>query len=239
MNNYLKYIGFIGLVLLLIVLLQPDLFWRKSSKELSEQAIKDQSAESRSAKADDSDYTAPRRPSLLAKNNEVTEEGITQYAEGYDENDFGTAFREPENMFQIEENSGRQSAGGLWDILLELTFDIALDEAFDEVVMRPLFTKEIKKLHNQSIEIEGFIVPFDIVSDVTGRNDGSMFMLSAFPAATCFFCKGAGPESVIEVYPAKPIPYSKNKVKLKGKLILNELDFLKMAYILEDAELAE
>jgi hypothetical protein len=64
-------------------------------------------------------------------------------------------------------------------------------------------------------------------------------MLSAFPTATCFFCKGAGPESVMEVYPSKPIPFSKNAVTIKGKLELNELDYLKMAYILKNAQIID
>jgi hypothetical protein len=64
-------------------------------------------------------------------------------------------------------------------------------------------------------------------------------MLSAYPTAACFFCKGAGPESVMEVYPKKPIPYSKNAVKIRGRLELNDSDYMKMAYLLKDAVLVE
>jgi hypothetical protein len=238
MKNSLKYIGFIVVVFAVVLVIRPDLFFGKKDADQQEMTD-DQTTRKGNASADDSDYTDPRKPSLLVKDNNVKSEGITEYAEGYDESDFGDAFNEPENMFQISENEGRQSAGGLWEVLLELQFDIALDEALNDVVMRPMFTQEIKDLNNKVVEIEGFIVPFEIVADATGRDDGSMFMLSAFPAATCFFCKGAGPESVMEVYPAKPIPYTKNKVKIKGKLVLNDFDYLKMAYLLEDAEMVE
>jgi hypothetical protein len=43
----------------------------------------------------------------------------------------------------------------------------------------------------------------------------------------------------MEVYPSKPIPFSKNAVTIKGKLELNELDYLKMAYILKNAQIID
>ena len=191
--------------------------------------------ENTTTKSRGNDYTDPRRPTLIKKDAKLPSEN-TQYAEGYSEEDFGEAFKEPEEMFAIK-GQEMKSPGGLWDVLLSLRFDISYDPSTDMVVQLPMFKAEHKKLQNKVIEIEGYIVPFDIVHDMTGSGgDGTMFMLSAFPAATCFFCKGAGPESVIEVYPKKPIPYTKDLVKIKGKLELNDVDYLKMAYLLRDAE---
>jgi|GEM_PF-1003093 len=188
----------------------------------------------------DADYIDPRRPSLRKTELEVERQddgSIVMYADGYEEDDFA-AFEEPENMFEIEGGAAQQSVGGLWDIFLELEFDLGLDQSLEEVIMQPLFTKAIRAYDQQTIEIEGFIIPHDIVAQTMGPgDDGTMFMLSAFPTASCFFCKGAGPESVMEVYPKSPIPYSQGKVKIRGRLELNEFDFLKMAYLLRDAEI--
>jgi hypothetical protein len=230
-----KYIGFIGVVIVFVVILRPDLFF--GSKDVAETPpVEENSTVTR--KSNDKEYTDPRRPTLIKKDANLPSEH-TAYADGYGEEDFGAAFKEPEEMFAIK-GQEIKSPGGLWDILLSLRFDISYDPSTDMVVQLPMFKAEHKKLQNQIIEIEGYIVPFDIVHDMTGNSgDGTMFMLSAFPAATCFFCKGAGPESVIEVYPKKPIPYTKNLVKIRGRLELNDVDYLKMAYLLRDSESAK
>ncbi len=235
MKVYLKYLIFAALSLLFIVLLRPDLFiGRPIETEISDET----DSKGNRGKTLYNDYQDPRRPILIKKDAQLPNER-TEYAEGYSERDFGDAFREPEEMFKITSEE-LQSPGGLWDILLKLRFEVSYDHATDMVVQRPKFKDEHLKLDNQKIEIEGFIVPFDIVHEATGgKHDGTMFMLSAFPAASCFFCKGAGPESIIEVYPKKPIPYSKESVKIKGRLELNDMDYLRMAYILREAELVK
>jgi len=188
-------------------------------------------------KKDTKDSESSQKPSLIV--NEKSKNSKVSYADGYNESDFNS-IKEPEEMFKTKEEIIQQSAGGLWEIFLKLRFDISYDLAIDDVVMRPKFTPEIKKYNNQWIEIKGYIIPNDIVHGAAGaRGNGTMFMLSAFPTATCFFCKGAGPESVMEVYPSKPIPFSKNTVTIKGKLELNELDYLKMAYILKNAQIID
>jgi len=243
-NTTLKYLGFTAVLVVLVLLLRPDLFFSSQTPPtaLSDAELMEEEAlRSSSTKIDE--YEDPRRPSLLKKEaalSNIDEDGITMYAEGYDESDFGDAFKEPEDMFKITKEESQPSAGGLWETLLKLEFSISYDKALDNVAMRPKFTDQILAYKNKVIEIDGYIIPFDIVADATGNHgDGTMFMLSAFPAATCFFCKGAGPESVMEVYPKKPIPYSKTVVRVKGRLELNDLDFMKMAYILKDAEIVE
>lgn len=225
-----KYLGFTIVLALFVTLLRPDLFF------VSKTAQKEPSL---SNKELDKNYTDPRRPSLLVRDKEKIDDGYAEYANGYSEKDFD-AIKEPEDMFKTQEEILNQSVGGLWEVFLKLRFDITYDPMIDDVAMRPIFTPEIKRYDNKIIEIQGYIIPNDIVHGAVGeRGNGTMFMLSAFPTATCFFCKGAGPESVMEVYPTKPIPYSKNIVKIKGRLELNEVDYMKMAYILKDAQIAE
>lgn len=222
-----KYIGFSVVFIAFILLLRPDLIWKKSQGNSEAEKVLSENL--------DKNYKDSRRPSLLVNDKSKIKDGYTEYADGYSEKDFN-AIKEPEEMFKTREEVLNQSIGGLWEVFLKLRFDITYDHMIDDVAMRPIFTPEIRKYDHKTIEINGYIIPNDIVHGAVGaRGDGTMFMLSAFPTATCFFCKGAGPESVMEVFPIKPIPYSKNVVKIRGRLELNDADYMKMAYILKDA----
>ena len=157
----------------------------------------------------------------------------TQYAPGFDSSDFSNIY--------VHQGEGQDvmmdPPNGVWEILLALKFDIRFDAELDDVIFEPKFTKKIKELAGTSIELEGFIIPNDI-ANISGEMDdkGQRFMFSAFPLANCFFCGGAGAESVVEVFPKNPINYSKDKITVKGKLKLNSSDFLRLPYILEDVE---
>lgn len=159
------------------------------------------------------------------------------YAEGYSEKDFGDTYE----MFPADVDAdAKPQTDGLWEVFLKLTYEIKFDERIDDIAYIPKFTPEIKKYEGKEIEIKGYILPHDLTKTAKGMNGkGEMFMFSAFPAATCFFCGAAGPESVMEVFPKKPIPYSKYPVKIKGRLELNDKDFLRMSYIIKDARLVE
>ena len=230
-TNVIKYLGFAAVLIALVLFLKPDLIWKKDVSET------DISTEDILKK--DVDFFNSRKPSLMISDKSKIKDGYTEYADGYSSDDFD-AMKEPEEMFKTKEEVLNQSAGGLWEVFLKLRFNITYDPMLDDVAMKPIFTQEIKKYDNKIIEIQGYIIPNDIVHGAVGeRGNGTTFMLSAFPTATCFFCKGAGPESVMEVYPKKPIPYSKNTVTIKGRLELNENDYMKMAYLLKDAQIVE
>jgi hypothetical protein len=55
----------------------------------------------------------------------------------------------------------------------------------------------------------------------------------------CFFCGGAGPQSVVEVYFPKgkkvPIYPTDKLVKVKGRLKINATDIEKLNFVLYDA----
>lgn len=205
----LKKIGFVVIIVGAMVALRPGLFQRIFMGEKQEETSK--------------------LPETAA---EMYEEE-TQYAEGYSPDDFGAAFTaDNEEMFPLEDVP---PPTGVWQKLLELEFDMRYDEELDYVLQDPQFTKEIKALEGKMIELEGFIIPQDIAatSDVA-TDDGQRFMFSAFPIASCFFCGGAGAESVVDAMPKEPIPYTKMRIKIKGKLRLNRTDYLKLPYMLDD-----
>jgi hypothetical protein len=55
----------------------------------------------------------------------------------------------------------------------------------------------------------------------------------------CFFCGGAGPETVMDVFATNPVEYSAEQVTLRGKLELNATDINRLMYALTDAELVK
>ena len=122
----------------------------------------------------------------------------------------------------------------IWKTLKQITWKYKYSEEFKAKVAYPEFGPDIKALENKEVTITGFVVPVEMYA-----GEGQEYIiLSAFPASSCFFCGGAGPESVIEVYPTDDSAFSslKRTVTFKGKLELNPDDFSHLIYILRDAE---
>lgn len=115
-----------------------------------------------------------------------------------------------------------------WKILSKVKYTSKLDAESGEIIRQPFFSKAITKLEDETIVLKGYIIPAELSSGI--------MTLSAFPYSSCFFCGGAGPESVIEVAAATPIIYRMDKpVHLQGKLRLNRTDPLRLMYILDEA----
>jgi hypothetical protein len=113
----------------------------------------------------------------------------------------------------------------VWPKLYQIEFQKEKD--FD----KPIFSKETKLLANKIVSLPGYMVPFE------NGMKGSHFMLTSLPLSACFFCGVGGPETIVEVYLAKPIAYTDKPIEVKGKLILNDKNPDKMIYILENAEM--
>ena len=124
--------------------------------------------------------------------------------------------------------------GNTWQTLSLVTFDSKFDEMLGIDIQVPKFSPAIKKIEGQTIELQGYILPLE------GRRTQKYFIFSAYPYNLCYFCGGAGPESVAEVYCKEPIPYTTKMIKIRGKLALNKSgDMNKMIYILTNVELVE
>jgi len=100
-------------------------------------------------------------------------------------------------------------------------------------VDKPVFSDEIKALDGKTVEVHGFIIPTE------GYKSHTEFILSAYPYTMCFFCGGAGPETVMEVTAKTPVKFSNDAIDLRGTLRLNATDINRLMYFLEDAELVE
>lgn len=75
--------------------------------------------------------------------------------------------------------------------------------------------KSLKDIEGKKISITGYFLDLD--------PDGKWFMISKNPFATCFFCGGAGPETVIEL-----IRYENKDKKFKTDDIVTATGTIKM-----------
>lgn len=116
-----------------------------------------------------------------------------------------------------------------WKQLATVKFEYLYSQAVKQWVSKPIFPPGIKALDGKLIEIEGYVLPLD--------TDGTEYALSSNPFVSCFFCGGAGPESVMELRFKNPkVKYKMDAYqRFKGTLKLATRDF-EMAYTLEAAE---
>ncbi|MEO1624946.1 MAG: hypothetical protein AAFV25_07295, partial [Bacteroidota bacterium] len=94
----------------------------------------------------------------------------------------------------------------------------------------PVFSEPIKKLDGELVTIKGYIIP------VEGYKSHREFVFSAFPYNMCFFCGGAGPETVMEVEAKEAIKYTTEPITIRGKLQLNDEDINRLIYALTEVE---
>ena len=128
--------------------------------------------------------------------------------------------------------SAAQTKTDSWALFAKTKFDPKYYEKIQEYLFYPTFSPGLKALEGKEITIEGYYVPF-------APEDGKYIIISKFPMSQCFFCGGAGPESIAEVNFAKP--QSKFQVDdllmVKGKLKLNTDDMDHVNFIILEAVL--
>ncbi len=121
----------------------------------------------------------------------------------------------------------------VWQSLSKITYTKQYDELLGFKVDVPVFSEEVKDLEGQEIEIRGYVIP------VEGYKSHTEFIFSAYPYNMCFFCGGAGPETVMEVTADQGIEYTAEAIEIKGILRLNDTDINRMMYALEGVTLVQ
>ncbi len=121
-----------------------------------------------------------------------------------------------------------------WQFLSRVVFEDRYAEEVDTLVAFPIFHDDIKAIDGHPVIIQGYALPF------TAEN-GTLHVLSAYPFSNCFFCGGAGQESVMDIITKKSFKaFPKDQVvAFKGKLKLNDTDLMHLNYMLEEAEITE
>lgn len=120
-----------------------------------------------------------------------------------------------------------------WKTLSRITYKKEFDELMGFKIDKPVFSQKVKDLAGKEIIIKGYIIP------VEGYKSHKEFILSAFPYNMCFFCGGAGPETVMEVEANEPVKYKADAIYLKGTLELNADDINRLMYKIVDAVMVD
>ena len=118
----------------------------------------------------------------------------------------------------------------VWKTLSKISYQKQYDEILGFKVDIPVFSETIQSLEGQEITVKGYIIP------VEGYKNHTEFIFSAFPYNMCFFCGGAGPETVMEVEALEPVSFTAEQIEIKGILRLNNEDINKLMYRLEEVK---
>lgn len=121
----------------------------------------------------------------------------------------------------------------IWKTLGKISYRKEYDEILGFKVDVPVFSEDVIALDGQEITVKGYIIP------VEGYKNHKEFILSAFPYNMCFFCGGAGPETVMEVVSEVGVDFTAEQIVMKGTLRLNDSDINQLMYRLEDATLIQ
>lgn len=117
-----------------------------------------------------------------------------------------------------------------WKALTDVEFKDVYVEELDAYYWKPTFGQSVLDLEGKEVFITGYIIPVDY--------DENFYVLSRYPFANCFFCGGAGPESVVDLRfkSENRIYKTDERLTFRGTLGLNADDVYQMNYILNEAE---
>ena len=118
-----------------------------------------------------------------------------------------------------------------WKRLADVRFTRKFNKQAEMYFMYPTFGNTVRQLDGKEIQIKGYLIPVD--------ETGNIYVVSSQPMAMCFFCGGAGPESLIELqFRNKKQRFKTDEIRtLSGKLRLNPNDIEHLNYILTDAQI--
>lgn len=119
----------------------------------------------------------------------------------------------------------------MWKTLSKITYKKEYDEMLGFKVDIPVFSQDIIALEGTEVTITGYIIP------VEGYKSHKEFIFSAYPYNMCFFCGGAGPETVMEIVALEPVAYTADPITIKGILHLNSTDINRLMYSLEEVKM--
>ncbi|MFT5164903.1 MAG: hypothetical protein ACI8P3_000126 [Saprospiraceae bacterium] len=93
----------------------------------------------------------------------------------------------------------------------------------------------IEALDGTDVTVKGYVIP------LSGKKAQSHFMFSAYPYSSCYFCGGAGPETIMEAFIKgdEKINFSDTAITLKGTFKFSSRDPNDIMFTLENAVLIE
>lgn len=125
--------------------------------------------------------------------------------------------------------SVQAQSDNVWKSLSKITYRKEYDELMGFKIDKPVFSDAIKSMEGKTITVKGYIIP------VEGYKSHKEFIFSAFPYSMCFFCGGAGPETVMEVSAKEAVKYTTEQITLTGTLRLNSDDINRLMFKIDHA----
>ena len=117
-----------------------------------------------------------------------------------------------------------------WQRLSDVEFRDVFLEELQAYYWKPTFGPDVLSAEGSDFYITGYVIPVD--------TDEDFYVLSRYPFANCFFCGGAGPETVVDLqFPNKATReyVTDERLTFAGTLQLNADDIYQMNYIIKDA----
>ncbi|WP_462248446.1 DUF3299 domain-containing protein [Ekhidna sp.] len=136
-------------------------------------------------------------------------------------------------IFNEAEQSQELPTIDYWQEFAKVTKERKYIEEASAYYLFPVFTEELVKLSGKEVTLSGYYLPYSKLE--------SAIILSRFPNANCFFCGRAGIESVamIELEGRASNFRMDQRLTVKGKLMLNNSNVNKLAFVLEEASVVE
>jgi hypothetical protein len=114
-----------------------------------------------------------------------------------------------------------------WEDFGDVNFEPEYNEKYDVHFLMPQFGEKIKSFNGKEVKVRGYFL------DISGT--GEVFLISSNPMASCFFCGGSGPESIVEVTFKDPPPFKTDQiVEVTGVLELNRDNVDHCNYIMKN-----
>jgi hypothetical protein len=124
-----------------------------------------------------------------------------------------------------------------WPLLATTRFIPTWIDSLKQEIAMPQFADTLKQLEGKLVTLKGFVIP------VAETGDSQVLVLSANPYSSCFFCGGAGPETIADIQLRDPEKVRRfgtdEKVTFQGTLHLNDKDYRYFNFMLLDAILLE
>lgn len=118
-----------------------------------------------------------------------------------------------------------------WPLLAGVEYVYSYKKDVNQWANKATFSEELKQLDGQRVQLKGYVLTLDM--------HGDMLVLSEYPFSGCFFCGGAGQESVVELQMKKKKRFKNDDFRtIEGTFRLNTTEF-ELSYVLEDAKVVD
>jgi len=118
-----------------------------------------------------------------------------------------------------------------WGALADVKFNEIIDQNSGLSLLEATFSEWLLSMDGKEVMVTGYMIPLDPF--------GTSYVISRNPNSSCFFCGGAGPETIIALYlkPSAVKRYETDQyLTFKGTLQLNKRNDKHFTFVLNDAE---